>query len=80
MLVALLLIVVAGVAFFFGRMSKSINVIEVSDVFTPNPARSETQQAQDAIMQLKNEIAKTGALKITTYADCKKATLKIVLN
>jgi len=39
-------------------------IITVTDVFTPNPTRSKNMQAQDAVMQLKNEIVKSGALKM----------------
>jgi hypothetical protein len=90
MLVVGLLVVVAVVSFLFGRMTKVLKIMEISDVFTPNPARSKTQQAQDAVMQLKNEIAKTGAVKFTPYravyatpqkkSDCKRVSLKVVLN
>ena len=37
------------------------NIVEVYDTFTPNPGRSLKQLKQDAIMQLKNEIAESGA-------------------
>ena len=55
------------------------NVIEVTDTFFPNKSRSKTQQEQDAVLQLKNEIAKSGALKLEySESGTVKVTLRVV--
>jgi hypothetical protein len=45
------------------------SIVELTDVFKPNPSRSPHQLKQDAIMQLKNEIAKSGAGKYKKIED-----------
>ena len=63
-------IIIAACAFISGcmlfisgwRMAKS-SVVEFSDVLKANAKRSDIQVMQDAIMQLKNEIAESGAIK-----------------
>jgi len=53
--------------------------ITITDTFVPNESRSENMQAQDAVMQLKNEIAQSGALKMEKDENNNiKVTLKLV--
>jgi len=51
------------VGFHIGFWSYEKNVKTLSDEHLPNYARSKTQQEQDAVMLLKNEIAESGALQ-----------------
>jgi hypothetical protein len=51
----------------------------VSDTFTPNKNRTERQLRNDAVLQLSNEIADSGALLLTQLKNGDyKATLKLV--
>ena len=59
---------------------KKVNVIEVSDVLNTSVKRSDKQVLQDGLMQLKNEIAATGAVKQEKLADGNiRVSLKVVL-
>ncbi|MDR2205753.1 MAG: hypothetical protein LBE36_06335 [Flavobacteriaceae bacterium] len=51
--------------FLAGLTLRKYDAIEISDTFTPNKTRSEKQQRHDAVMLLKDEIAKSEALNIT---------------
>jgi hypothetical protein len=66
--------VTAGIAFLIGRYSKTFRVKELSDTFYPNKGRSETQISNDAVMQLKNEIASSGAVK---YKELENGNVKV---
>ena len=68
------------IGFLLGLAYKKVNVIEVSDVLNSNVNRSEKQVLGDGLMQLKNEIAATGAVKRETLADGNiKVSLKVVV-
>jgi hypothetical protein len=47
--------------FFLGR--RSIRTVTITDFLKVKSYRSETQTKQDAVMQLKNKIATSGAVK-----------------
>jgi hypothetical protein len=67
------------IAFFIGKTLNKFNIIKISDTFTPDKERSEIQQKQDAVMLLKDEIAKSGALKITPLENGKvEVTLTLI--
>ena len=66
-LIGKFVILIAGLAvgFFFGRISKELNVVELSDVLGKSAAnRTDKQTHQDGVMQLKNEIASSGAIRL----------------
>ena len=59
---------------------KRKKIVELSDVLLYNPSRTQTQFVQDAVMQLKNEIAKSGAVKIDKMSDGNyKVSIKVVV-
>ena len=59
---------------------KKIRTMILHDIFVPNDNRSQSQLLQDAVMQLKNEIANSGALKIEGCDDGKfMVTLEVVI-
>jgi len=54
-------------------------IITLTDTYTPNQKRSNAQQTQDDVMQLKNEIANSGVIKRTYIGDDKvKLTIKVI--
>jgi len=59
---------------------KRKKTVELSDVLAYNPSRTQTQFVQDAVMQLKNEIANSGAVKIDKMSDGNyKVSIKVVI-
>ena len=50
-------------AFKAGIAVKNHRIVTLTDTYTPNHARSDVQQTQDDVMQLKNEIAASGTIK-----------------
>jgi hypothetical protein len=64
-MIAVTLIIVASIfGFIIGIWYNKQQAITVSDRFTPNRKRTDVQIATDAVMQLQNEIANSGALKM----------------
>lgn len=58
------------IAFYAGRLSAKRKIVELSDVLkTGANTRSDKMIRQDAVMQLKNEIAESGALKCEKLGD-----------
>jgi len=79
-IVFIIIVVTAALFFALGWAFRRIDVITISDTFKPSTLRSPAQQIQDAIMQLKNELMNTGALKRETLPDGQeKVSLKVVL-
>ena len=79
-IVVILMVITAVVFFGLGWGAKRLNVITISDTFKPSTLRSQSQQIQDAVLQLKNELAATGALKREALPDgFEKVSLKVVL-
>jgi len=77
----MILAAIIGVTFGFilGFYIRGRKIVTVTDTFVPNQTRSEYMQAQDAVMQLKNEIAKSGAIKIEKAENNQiKVSLKLV--
>jgi len=52
-----------------GKYTFKQDVVEVCDSFKPNPKRTDGQLACDAILQLQNEIAKSGCLRVEKKED-----------
>ena len=47
----------------FSRRGPEVNVVELSDVLKPGVYRTDRQKLQDGVLQLKNEIAASGAVR-----------------
>ena len=80
----ILFFVIAFAAFLLGWAVSSFvckpKIMELSDVFTPSPNRSDKRILQDAVMQLQNEIADSGAVKHEALADGKvRVSMKVVV-
>jgi hypothetical protein len=70
-----------GVAFGFlcGMVWEKRKTIKVTDRFTPNKMRTDEQIKNDAVMQLSNEITKSGALEIVELPNGDlRANLKLI--
>jgi len=77
MILAAIIGILVGI--ILGYYIKSRKTITVTDTFVPNQSRGEYMQAQDAVMQLKNEIAHCGAIKIEKAENNQlKVSLKLV--
>ena len=65
-------------AFFVGRYTKyKYKVVELSDKFTPNTYRTKAQISNDAVLQLANELSKSGAIKIIENINSPEVEVKI---
>ena len=68
-----------GVGFLMGRRPDS-DVLELTDTLKPGVKRSNYQVLQDGVMQLKNEIALSGAVKRETLEDGTiRVSIKVLL-
>ena len=76
-------LVVGFVGFFIGCLSvkpPDVNVVELSDTMKANAKRTGKQVLQDGVMQLKNEIAASGAVSQEKLGDGNiRVTLKVVV-
>jgi len=79
LIISFLLIGFVGI--LIGRMSKSVKVVTLHDILKSKETyRSETQKLQDGVMQLKNEIANSNAMKIEELESGDyNITLKVVI-
>ena len=68
---------IAGI--IIGRLSISSKIVTLSDVYTPKPDRDPKRMAQDEVMQLQNEIIKSGAVKLEKLPEGRvRVRLKVV--
>ena len=66
--------------FAIGSIINKPKIAELSDVFTPSSNRSDKKVLQDAVMQLQNEIAGSGAVKHETLDDgTVRVSIKVVV-
>ena len=59
----IIIIISLATGIFIGLWLKEVRTHTITDTYTPNRSRSDLQQAQDDVMQLKNEIAQAGVIK-----------------
>jgi len=62
-LLALLAGILLGYFACLANPFKKDKILTLTDTYTPNPNRSANQQANDDVLRLQNEIAKSGAVK-----------------
>jgi hypothetical protein len=68
------------IGFGLGKITKKRKVITLSDRLVTKTWRSDVQRKQDAVLQLQNEILKSGAVKMKELANGDyRVTLKVVI-
>ena len=73
----IIVVISAAGGYILGR--RSIKVVTLSDTLKANVKRTEKQKLGDGVLQLQNEIIKSGAVKYETPVDGEiKVYLKVV--
>ena len=62
-IIIIIVLVMCATSFVIGRMSKMPKIVELSDIFRPSASRTGKNMMKDAVLQLQNEIAESGAVK-----------------
>jgi len=75
----ILTIISAVTGILIGLWIRDTQTRIITDTYTPNRSRSDLQQAQDDVMQLKNEIAQAGVIKREELPNGEvKLTIKLI--